>query len=81
MVTINPQASGLDGNMMLMDVGEFIKEKRERGWSDTDILEAILAMSRKGEEEANRILEKLNKIHKQPDLDAMEEKERADDVL
>lgn len=59
MPDIRPSAQGIDYNMALGDVGEFIKEKRERGWSHLDILEAISALGRAGKEQINIMLEDL----------------------
>jgi len=59
MPDIRPSAQGIDYNMALGDIEEFIKEKRERGWSHLDILEAISALGRAGKEQINIMLEDM----------------------
>ena len=59
MVEIDLSTIGLSGLLLMMDVRDFIKEKRERGWSDDYILEAIMAIGNAAEGSADRLLERL----------------------
>lgn len=62
---INLQTTGLGGLFVLMDINDVIREKRERGWSDTDILEALLAVGRGAQVQADKILEDLQTKRKE----------------
>lgn len=62
---INLQTTGLGGLFVLMDINDVIREKRERGWSDTDILEALLAVGRGAQVQADKILEELQTKRKE----------------
>ena len=59
MVEIKPSERGIDYNCALGDVKAFVDEKRERGWSDEHILDAIGAMGRAGVKQVNHIIEDL----------------------
>ena len=59
-------SNGLDYNFALIDVHRFIDEKKEREWSDRDIVDALLAVGRDAERKVNRQLEHMNEVLNHP---------------
>ena len=73
MVQFNPKDKGIDYNMALGDVEEFIKQKRERGWNHLNILDALEALGREGKKQINSQLEDMAKRLQKLDCDRSED--------